>query len=160
NRYGVEVRIEHDGGPLEPRRDLREQLKPLASQRGFQEGEAGGVPPWAVEPLDDAAGDGVDYAPKDDRDRPRLPLEGNCRRRPIRQDDVGLEADHLPRERSYPIDVPAAPTKVDPHVAAIGPAQVPKRLRERRNQTLRRGSFVDRHEDANPPHPVPLLRAR
>ena len=28
------VRIEHDCGPLEPGRDLREQLQPLASQRG------------------------------------------------------------------------------------------------------------------------------
>jgi hypothetical protein len=38
------VGIEHDGGPLEPGRDLREQLKPLASQRGFKVGEAGDVP--------------------------------------------------------------------------------------------------------------------
>jgi hypothetical protein len=29
------VGIEHDRGPLEPRRDLREQLKSFASQRGF-----------------------------------------------------------------------------------------------------------------------------
>ena len=36
SRYGREVRIEHDCGPLEARRDLREQLKPLASQLGFQ----------------------------------------------------------------------------------------------------------------------------
>jgi hypothetical protein len=47
--------IEHDGGPLEPRRDLREQLKPLAPQRRFQDAEAGSVPARAVEPRDDAA---------------------------------------------------------------------------------------------------------
>src|SRR6516165_7223332 len=28
--------IEHDRGSLEPGREVREQLKPLASQRGFQ----------------------------------------------------------------------------------------------------------------------------
>jgi hypothetical protein len=43
------------------------------------EGEAGDVPTRAVEPRDEAAGDGVAHAHKDDRDRPRLPLEGNAR---------------------------------------------------------------------------------
>jgi hypothetical protein len=38
-----------------------------------------------------------------------------------RQDDVGLQTDQLLRDRLYPIDVVAGPTKVDPHVAAIGP---------------------------------------
>jgi hypothetical protein len=38
--------------------------------------------------------------------------------------DVGLQADQLLRERSYPIDVTTAPTKVHPHVAAIDPTQV------------------------------------
>jgi hypothetical protein len=35
-----------------------------------------------------------------------------------------VQADQLLRERSYPIDVNAAPTKVYPHVAAIGLIQV------------------------------------
>jgi hypothetical protein len=43
------------------------------------------------------------------------------------------------RERLYPIDVTARPMKVDPHVAAIGPAQVSKRLSERRDVSLRHG---------------------
>jgi hypothetical protein len=98
--------------PVEPERDLREQLKPLASQRGFVEGEAGDVPTRAVEPRDDAAGDGVARARKDDRDRPRLPLEGNGRRGRACQDDVGLQADQLLCERSYPIDAIAVPPKV------------------------------------------------
>jgi hypothetical protein len=38
NRCVGYVGIEHDCGPLEPRRNLREQLKPLASQRGFSTG--------------------------------------------------------------------------------------------------------------------------
>src|SRR6516225_2486846 len=65
------------GGPLEPRRDLGEQLKPLACQRGFEDGEAGDVAARAVEPRHEAAGDGIGHAYKDDRDRPRLPLEGS-----------------------------------------------------------------------------------
>jgi hypothetical protein len=47
-RHGSGVRIEHDCGALEPGRDLREQLKPLACQRGFEGGEAGDVPTRAV----------------------------------------------------------------------------------------------------------------
>jgi len=43
----------------------------------------------------------------------------NDRRRRVCQDDVGLQADQLLRERSYPIGVTAAPTKVHPHVAAV-----------------------------------------
>jgi hypothetical protein len=35
------------------------------------------------------AGDGIADARKDDRDRPRLPLEGNGRHAPACQDDVG-----------------------------------------------------------------------
>src|SRR5215471_7997457 len=46
------------------------------------------------------------------------------------QDDVGLQADQLLRGRSYPVDVTAGRTKVDPHVAALGPTQVRKRSRE------------------------------
>jgi hypothetical protein len=32
SRYGTGLRIEHNCGPLEPKRNLGEQLKPLASQ--------------------------------------------------------------------------------------------------------------------------------
>src|SRR5712671_1969526 len=59
---------------LQPRSDLQEQFKPLTSQRGFQDGKAGGVPVRTVKPHDEAAGNRVDHIRKDDRDRPRLPL--------------------------------------------------------------------------------------
>jgi hypothetical protein len=67
----------------------------------------------------------------------------------------------LPRERSYPIDVTAAPTKVHPHVAANGPTQVRKRLSERRDDILvRRIVFAATHEHADAPDAVALLRPR
>jgi hypothetical protein len=63
------------------------------------------------------------------------------------------------RERSYPIDVSASPTKVDPHVAAIGPTRIRKCLSERRVATLPlRIVFVERHEHADVPH-GPAARA-
>jgi hypothetical protein len=46
--------------------------------------------------------------------------------------NIGLQADQLLRERSYPVGVAASPTKVNLHVAAFGPTQIRKRLRERR----------------------------
>jgi hypothetical protein len=70
-----------------------------------------------------------------------------------------LQADQLPRERSYSIDVTAAPSKVHSHVAAIGPTQVRKRLREGREASLPHGIvFVASIEHADEPHAVGLLR--
>src|SRR5262249_55527192 len=110
---------------------------------------------------DGAAGDGVDHGRKDDRNRSRLPLEGSGRRGRVCQDYVGPQTDQLLRERSYPIGVTAGPTKVHPHVAAIGPTQVSKRLRERGEASLSlRIVFVECHEHADAPYAVALLRAR
>jgi hypothetical protein len=76
-------------------------------------------------------------------------------------DDVGLQGDQLLRERSYPIVVITVPPKVHPHVAAIDPTEARKRLSERRDASLRQGIvFVVRHEHADAPHAVALLRAR
>jgi hypothetical protein len=70
-----------------------------------------------------------------------------------------LQADQLLRERSCPIDVIAELTKVDPHVAAIGPAQARKCLGERREARLLLGVvFVARPEHADAPYAVALLR--
>jgi hypothetical protein len=72
-----------------------------------------------------------------------------------------LQADQLLRERSYPIGVITVPSKVHPHVAAIGPTQARERLSERRDVTLKRGIvFVAPHEHADTPYAVALLRAR
>ena len=73
----------------------------------------------------------------------------------------GLQADQLLRERSHPIGVTAAPTEVDPHVAANGPTKVRKRLSERREARRQRGiGFFAEHEHADAPYAVPLLCAR
>jgi hypothetical protein len=70
-----------------------------------------------------------------------------------------LQADQFLHDRSYPIDVTAGPTKVHPQVAAIGPTQVRKRLRERSVTTLRlRIVFVKRHEHTDATHALRLLR--
>jgi hypothetical protein len=69
--------------------------------------------------------------------------------------------DQLLRKRWYPIGVIAVPSKVHPHVAAIDPAQARKRLSEHRIAKLPlRIVFVERHEPADAPHAVALLRPR
>jgi hypothetical protein len=74
---------------------------------------------------------------------------------------VGSQAHQLLRERSYPIDVNAAPPKVHLHVAAIGPTEVRKRLSERRDGRLVHGIvFVAPHEYADAPHAFALLCLR
>src|SRR5262245_4277934 len=133
-------------------------LPPSVASTG---GEPGDVPTREGGPRDDAAGDGVAHVVEADRDRRGLRLEGNDRRGRVCQDDVGSQTDQLLRERSYPIGVTAAPPKVHPHVAAIGPTQFRKRLNERRVATVPlRIVFVVRHEHADVPHALALLRSR
>ena len=81
----------------------------------------GDVRTWAVEPRDDAAGDRIAHGRKDDRDRPRLTLDGSGRPGRDCHDDVGSQADQLLVERSYLIAVIAVPPKVHPYVVAFGP---------------------------------------
>jgi hypothetical protein len=79
-----------------------------------------------------------------------------------------LQTDQLVRERSHPIGVSAAPPKVHPHVAAVGPTQVRKRLRERSEHVPRQATynlprgivFVARPEHADAPYAVGLVRIR
>jgi hypothetical protein len=109
-------------------------------------------PTRAVKPRDEAAGEGVAYVHKDDR-RPRLLLNGDVRRGPGCQDDVGLQADQFLCEHSYPIGAIAVPPKVNPHIAAIGPTQVRKRLRERSvTKVGPRIASVARREHPDSPH--------
>jgi hypothetical protein len=120
-----------------------------------------GRPPANVPPCDNPASDGFGHGRKDDRDGLRLPLDGNGRRGPECNDDVGLQANQVLHKRSYPIDVTAVPPNVHQHVAAIGPIQVRKRLRERREAKLLQGIvFVARHEHADAPQAVAPLRPR
>ena len=51
------------------------------------------------------ARDGAAPGRKGDRNRPRLPLQGNGRRSPVCQDDVGLQADQLLRQSPYPMSL-------------------------------------------------------
>jgi hypothetical protein len=82
-------------------------------------------------------------------------------RTPRWQDYIRSQADQILRERRYPIGVIAVPSNVHSHVATIDPTQVRKRFSECRETRLIHGIvFVARHEHANAPHAVALLRLR
>ena len=72
-----------------------------------------------------------------------------------------MQIDQLFREHPHPVNTVAGPTNVHPQVAAIGPTQLRKPLREPGEPTLsHRIVFIARHQHADPPHAVALLRPR
>src|SRR5262245_8757008 len=77
------------------------------------------------------------------------------------QDDVRCERDQFRRVSTSAVGIASAPAIVDPHVAALGPAQLLQHLQERRDAGLAfrivRG-VRDEHADA--PHPLALLCER
>ena len=59
------------------------------------------------------------------------------------------------------VGIAGGPASVDPHVAAVGPAQLLQPLQECREAGLRFRIVRGRaHEHADAPHPLGLLRAR
>ena len=66
-----------DWGAVSGLNMIAARFRPGAISEGSSSHEAGDVPTRAVEPRDDAAGDGIAQVRKHDRDGQRLPLDGN-----------------------------------------------------------------------------------
>ena len=65
---------------------------------------------------------------------------------PVCQDDIGLQADQRPRERSYPIVVIAMPTNVHPHAASVIPPDAGSRVNPNRHKRRKlHGGTVGEH---------------
>src|SRR5262249_47501124 len=77
------------------------------------------------------------------------------------QNDVRRESNQFRCVSTSPIGITGAPAGVDPHVAAINPAQFLQPLQECREASLAlRIVCRQAHEHADAPHALPLLRAR
>src|SRR5262249_43332429 len=75
-------------------------------------------------------------------------------------DDVRSERDQLHREFAKAISIACGPAIIDPHIAAVGPAQLLQSLHERHEAGLTyRMVFGERHEYTDTPD-LRLLRAR
>src|SRR5262245_64649830 len=76
------------------------------------------------------------------------------------QNDVRTERDQLCRLFTSTIGIAGAPTPVDPHIAALGPAQLLQAPHERPQTSLPGRTSGHAHEHTDAPHPLRLLRAR
>ena len=144
------------------RRNLLEQLQPLAGYRRLEHGETGDVTARPREARDEAAADRIGNDRENDRDGARLLQQSRSVGRALRKNEVGLKGDEFLRESLYRLRVAGCrPARVDPDVAALRPAELLKSLPECGGEGLSfRGALGKRHQHADPPHPVGLLRAR
>src|SRR5262249_35460430 len=77
------------------------------------------------------------------------------------QNDLRAERDQLRPVLTRTLGIAGAPALADPHVAAVGPAQLLQALQEGREASLAFRTVRARaHEHADPPHALGLLRAR
>src|SRR5262249_5025433 len=142
-------------------RDLLEQLQPFPAQTVFEQQKAGGVAAWPGQAINEAAADRIDSSREHDWHGAACLLQcaHGCSGRG--QDHVGHERNQFRRVSANVVGIVRAPTIVDPHVAADGPAQFPEPLQERRIAGLCfRLVRSDGGKHADPPHPLALLRAR
>ena len=76
-------------------------------------------------------------------------------------DDVGRQLDQFFCKSSDAVDVTASPAVIDPEIAALAPTEFVETLPKRRNAPkCVRVVLGGRHQHANPPHSVALLRLR
>src|SRR5262245_45842838 len=79
----------------------------------------------------------------------------------VDQHDVGLHSDEFACIEAGTIGIAASPTKLDVHVAAVGPPQLLQPLLQCGDATLSLWiALGEDGEHADPPHAVRLLRAR
>src|ERR1700722_1760102 len=157
---GSHLRAEHNGDPLDTRRDFREKLQPLARQRSLEIAEPGNVPAGSAEARDETGPDWIRDARKYDRDCARHLLErSGCRRR-VRKQNIRSKFDQFFRTVPHAVDVASTPSNVYSNILAVDPPMVGKSASEPRKQGSRlRIVFLPTYQHANPPQLLALLRA-
>ena len=105
------------------RHDLLEQLQPFPAQAEFERHESGGVAARPRQAVDEAGAHWID----DDREHDRHGAS-RLEQRPhgrgaLGQNDIRRERDQFRRVSAKVDGTGSGPARVDPHVAADGPAQ-------------------------------------
>ena len=141
------------------RRDLAQQFKPLAADRGLEIGEAGDVAAGPREACDQAARDRVAVSHEHDRHgRRRVAQRGDCRRA-ARQDRVGRLRHQRGGLGAHALRIACGPAHIDPKIAAFLPAELGQACTERRDPRLRRRvGRIDAHQHADAPQPAGGIR--
>ena len=154
--------IEQEGGPVDARRNLLEQLQPLAGNRRLHNGETSGVAAWPRKALYEAAADRIGNDNKHDGNSPRLLQHCRGWRCVLRNDEVGLQRDEFDcGSLPYLRVIERPPAKVELDIAAFRPPELLKSLPECAHVSLKfRVALGMRHQHADVPHAVRLLRTR
>ena len=116
--------ISKDGHARHARRDLFEQLQPFRAQTIFELHEAGGVAARPRQAVDEAGADRIGDDPRTQSARCGSPVATVPRRRAAGHDDVRRERDQFRRVFANVVGIACGPARVDPHVAAVSPAQL------------------------------------
>ena len=103
----------------------------------FEQGETGGVASRPRQTLDEAGADRIGDLHEHDRHGAGRLLQRPHGGAAWSQDDVRRERDQFRRVSASAVGVARCPADVDPHVAAVGPAQLLQSLLERRDAGLR-----------------------
>src|SRR5215831_11678018 len=138
-------------------------LQPFAGQTVFVIEETGDIAARSCQALDEACADRICDIHQHDRHAAGRPLQLSCGRGATRQDNVRRERDQFRRESADAVGIARTPAVLDPHVAAVDPAQLVQSLLERGEacpdvRIVRVRSRPNEHPDA--PHSLALLRAR
>src|SRR6266516_4153832 len=144
---------------MKTRTRLFEQFQPFPAHAVFEEGEPGSVAARPRQALDEAGADRVDDSREYDRHGTGCLLQRRHHRAGSRQDHVRRECDQFHGVSAAAHGIVRVPAIIDPHVAALVPAEFLQSLPERRNAGLP-FRIADRyiHEHTDLAHLVGLLR--
>src|SRR5271170_6851189 len=147
------LRIVHYSYPRNPRVDLLEQLKPFASDRRIEIGEARNIPTGLCEALYKPLRDRLCDVHKNDRNGAGLLFQRGGRWGGTSDQRVRPQLHQLLCEGLDTLDISARPTELDADIPSLDPAKLRKPLPQCHD--LRRGAGIglnDVHQHANPPH--------
>ena len=147
---------------VDARRNLLEQLQPLAGHSRLHRDETGDVTARPRKARDESAADRIGNESENDGDGARLLQQsrrGGCG---MRKNKVGLQRDEFLRESLSRFRIVGCrPARVDPDVAALRPPELLESLAECRDVGLPFPiALGKRHQHADPRNLRRLLRAR
>jgi hypothetical protein len=113
------------------RRNLLEQLQPLASQGGLETCESGDVPARSRVVRNKAASDRIGHVHEHNRERASFPQQCGDHGSVLANDNIGPSIDQLLCKSSCLIGTTGGPTNVDLDIAAVRPTQLSEPIQER-----------------------------
>ena len=158
---GRRRRVEQEDGSTDVRRDLLEQLQPLAGRRCLNIGETSGVAAGPRHARDETAADRIGDGRENDGDCAGFAQQRRGDGCVLRKNELGLLRDEFfRRSLSRPHVVTRGPASMYLDVATLHPPELLKFLPECGDEALSYRVTLDKaHQHANSPRRAGLLRA-